>query len=1077
MSIDNLAEYGRTGTAADFVNDIVTNMNSIGSGWTAGTVDPETETKTIVFSNENCWKALMKVAEAFALEWTLTGKSISMVKSVGTETLLSFEYGRNVGLNKLERVQVQDQNIVTKVYGFGSMTNIPDTYRNRAKRLVFEETSAPSGYGGGIRFLTKNTELYGVIEGQFTDDDIFPNRTGTVEQAVQLFDTNNLYLPGTSYIQDGTIDFNIIDYYINGMTPLIVFKSGALGGQEFEIWKYDPDNKRIYFNPQSDEDGWTTPQPGFVAAPGDTYTLVNIALPQAYIDTAEAALLAATEKYLDENSVPMVAYIIDLDPKYAKTNTIVVAVGDKVTVIDSALGVNSLIRISELSYPLINPYKKKAVIADFVPYTTQERIIHAAISSTIETRIVDRSADELTRRNAMRQRQLLGLIFDADGYFDGSRIKPLTVETMALAVGAKSQNFHLNGVTIKANYLGNPNSFYVSPGELVHHEIDISGQYVWEIQAAYEVDNLTPTTAYYLYAKCSKLAMVGEWLLSDTQYAADGIDGYYYFLCGILYAVYTDDIGSWRDFDFTYGMTYINGRTITTGRIQTLNKLNYIDLDTNMFRIGDSNSSLDWGVTVAGQLTLKGVLVQRGAGEYFPVILFRGVYNPAIVYYHGDMVTYNNQTWMFHNDTPTAGVTPVEGEFWTLTSQVGAQGADGASPIGIYRGEWSIGTDYYGTSIRVDIVHYGGVYYIAKPTAGNPFRGIVPTNTAFWQSFGANFESIATKLIFAEFAFIDNLGVRFFEGIPVSPGDLDGYVTNTLPNIAGTARIDHVVLTYGISGSANITCNGVTRLCNFASSLSQSAQNFKDLFYTDYYVSGVLLSVSSNILSFTEMNGVDFSGSTSIVNVSGTLSGESNTSPSHVDGQAQVDTVTLTGTGGCADITANGLTRRAYFIDSLSDAAINFRDACDTAYLERDIIVTASGPDIIFTSRYKGQAFTGTTSIVHVDSSYQGAVSIAGNDIWENYTNNDHYGAILINMRGYNGGSEYFRTVVIGDGKGNFVMTIGGNPLERGNHKFININAETIRLWNLPTGGSQCYSGELYVDANGFIKQKLPNRF
>ena len=498
ISIDGLAEYGRTGNAADFVSDIVTNMNVIGTGWTSGTVASTIE-KTIVFTNQSCAAALIKIAEEFSLEFSISTKSISLLASVGADTLYSFEYGKSNGLYKLERQQVSDQNIVTKVYGFGSMTNIPFTYRDRSKRLIFN-TTPPSGFGGGNRYLTKNTELYGTIEGQYTNDDIFPNRTGTLTGVNMVFAVD-VYDPVQSYVEDTSINFDISTAKIEGASgpPSIVFKSGDLAGQEFEIWKYDPATKRIYFNPQSEEDGYTTPNPLNVPIASNTYTLVNIALPQAYIDSAEAELLAQTAAYLDENCIPMVVYSIELDPKYARENLVSLKAGDRVTIVDAALGVDNLIRISQVEYPLSNIYKIKAVIADHVPYTIQERVIHGTITNTTETRIVDRSADELTRRNAMRMRQMKDLIFDSDGYFDGTRIRPLSIETMYLAVGAKSQNFHLNGVTIQANYEGNPNSLYVSTGQLVHHEIDINGNYVWEIGSAATWTGLDPLKAYYLY--------------------------------------------------------------------------------------------------------------------------------------------------------------------------------------------------------------------------------------------------------------------------------------------------------------------------------------------------------------------------------------------------------------------------------------------------------------------------------------------------------------------------------------------------------------------------------------------------
>ena len=290
ISTDGLAEYGYTGNATDFLTNIVANMNVNDSGWTVGTVD-STDEKTIVFSNESCSAALIKVAEAFGLEFSITTKSISLVASAGSDTEYTFEYGKDNGLYKLERQQVNDQNIITRVYGFGSTVNIPYGYRDRAKRLIFES-----------RYLEKNVSLYGVIEGQYTNNDIYPNRTGTITAVNMVFD-GNIYNNRDSYIEDEDLSFDINDYLIEGMEAMIVFKSGDLSGQEFVIWKYDNATKRIYFNAQSDEDGYTTPNPLNVAAVSDLYTLVNISLPQSYIDDAETALEAATQAFLDENSV------------------------------------------------------------------------------------------------------------------------------------------------------------------------------------------------------------------------------------------------------------------------------------------------------------------------------------------------------------------------------------------------------------------------------------------------------------------------------------------------------------------------------------------------------------------------------------------------------------------------------------------------------------------------------------------------------------------------------------------------------------------------------------------------------
>ena len=1006
ISTDGLAEYGRTGNASDFIGDIVANMNASGfaGGWTVGTVD-STDEKTLVFSNENCRSALMKVAEAFGLEFSIANKSISMVDSVGSITANTFEYGRNNGLYRLVREQVADQNIVTKVYGFGSSMNIPYTYRNRAKRLVFEE-----------RYLTKNTEIYGVIEGQYTNDDIYPNRTGSVT-AVNMEFEGDVFNVRDSYIEDSAITgFDINDYVIAGLDPLIVFKSGDLSGQEFVIWKFDNATKRIHFNPQSDEDGYTTPNPLNVPQVGDLYTLVNIALPESYIADAELALKNATQAYLDENSVPMVVYSVEIDPKYAKANAMTLHAGDRVTVVDTQLGVDSLIRISEITYPLTNIYKVKATIADFVPYTQQERIVKAAVSNITETRIVDRSGDELTRRYTMRQRQLKDLIFDTDGYFDVTNIRPLSIETQHLAVGVGSQNFHLNGVRIMANYLGDPNRIYVSTGQLVHHEFEIEGLgYEWVIGSALDQSGLDPDTAYYLYARCETDALTGTWVLSASHIKYNDEPGYYNFLCGILYTV----IDGVRDFDFTYGMTYINGRTITTGRIQTVNEINYIDLDTNAFNLGGTDAGIDWNVTAAGVLTIRGAVVQRAVGETFPIVVFRGAYNPVTVYHNGDEVMYNSVMWLYHNNTPAAGMPVIEGDFWT---QVGTSVAATQSPIPVFRGQWSAGVDYYGTTSRTDIVYYPdtGLYYIARTTAGDPFRDVLPTDTDYWSSFGASFSSVATEILFAEFGVIENAAIRYFRGVPVTLGSLDGSVVHTQAAVAGTNRIDRILM-MGSSGSALISVDGHTQTINYYGvSIEETCMHFVELFADGWLADyGIEVTSFSDFLYFEFTWGEDATEAASVTPISGTLSGEVDDPvyQAYVSGTKQIDTITLTGEGGTAAIRCNMVIRRATYRTDREVTASDFVTLWGGEYDAENVVLAASGENIVCTSKYKGYSFTLDTDIWNVATLHRGGIDIDGNDIYESHENNDNYGVVRINYRGHNGGGDYYRHTIIGTGR------------------------------------------------------------
>jgi hypothetical protein len=89
------------------------------------------------------------------------------------------------------------------------------------------------------------------------------------------------------------------------------------------------------------------------------------------------------------------------------------------------------------------------------------------------------------------------------------------------------------------------------------------------------------------------------------------------------------------------------------------------------------------------------------------------------------------------------------------TGEPGAAGEPG--PGVVFRGVYSSSATYYGTSKRVDVVQYNSTYYVARTDAGNGFSGRTPTNTSYWNSFGAQFESVATGLLLAELAYIENL--------------------------------------------------------------------------------------------------------------------------------------------------------------------------------------------------------------------------------------------------------------------------------------------------------------------------------
>lgn len=101
-------------------------------------------------------------------------------------------------------------------------------------------------------------------------------------------------------------------------------------------------------------------------------------------------------------------------------------------------------------------------------------------------------------------------------------------------------------------------------------------------------------------------------------------------------------------------------------------------------------------------------------------------------------------------DTGDKGATGAQGP-------QGATGSAGTSGPGVvYRGAFSPYLQYYNNPLRRDIVNNGGMYYIYK----GPNESSGAWDAANWEGFGSQFSSVATDLLLAQLAYIDNLGVK-----------------------------------------------------------------------------------------------------------------------------------------------------------------------------------------------------------------------------------------------------------------------------------------------------------------------------
>lgn len=795
---DGQTEFYLVGNFQKFANLITVNMNRIvGSDYYQLGEVPQTDVKNLNFSNFNCLYVTQFICKEFDKEFYFSedGKTLNFVDKIGKDTELFFEF--RSGLRNIERQKVTDTNLVTRLYAFGGERNITREYGGVAysgKRLKL-----PSNY------LEKNTDKFGVIEAVVNFDEVYPQRTGVVSAV----DANDIFK-----FTDTSMDFNLNDQLIGGVTAKLSFNTGRLAGYELEITTYNHSSKTFEVIQYEDENGFKFPSEGFKIQVGDEYILHDIKMPQSYVDNAEAKLEEKARQYLDENSLPNVIYSIVPDYPYLRKKLIQLDVGDIISIRDKEFGIEFQTRIISLTQSLANEYLYSIKVGNKVTVSYLNRIVADTLHNANNIRI--ERYDRTVKYNQIRKSlknidELRDAVFDPDGYFDADKIKPLSIETQMLSVGGKSQNYLIRNLLIEANYQSNPNKTNIGNGTLVHFTIADTVK-EWNLTGATKT-HTDANQYYYIYARCVRNGNTGDFLVSSQQYKVDAGDTYYYFWIGVLHSA-VDNV---RGISLTYGQTTINGKFITTGKVQSIDGINFFDLDTGQFNIGNETSGLDWNVSEENKLTLRGALVQMSEGTALPIEnSFEVEYSSNATSWHATFVSgdvYMRQrrwsgTWsnairivgeagqdgtdgtngqngadgnytdyVFRRSasqptTPTGNSptdwanTPPAGtaHLWMskaekqangtligswsapvrLTGEDGQNGKDGFAIV--FRGEFNASKVYYNNTLRRDVVKYNGTYYLYKGTNGVALAW----STSNWETFGAQFESIATNLLLAE---------------------------------------------------------------------------------------------------------------------------------------------------------------------------------------------------------------------------------------------------------------------------------------------------------------------------------------
>ena len=593
-----------SGTPREFATLIV---RSMGNGWTVGECLTTSYDKTIAFKQDSCWSAVARIAQEFATEWVVEGKTLSIRKDErGKEDPIKMSYGKGNGFRSgVSRRGNRDKLALSRLYVLGGNRNInPDKYGDTLLRLPRswqreagkEEWRRPLRTDAAGRYI----EVVGAegAEGSVELTDIYPHRVGSVSSVLVVDAEKHFYDIVDQSIPE-TLDYN--DYRLHGEKAVLKFQTGALAGREFDIRQSDNalsgyihKERRFELVPR-EYDGFVMPSADWAPAPGDKYVLFGIALPNEYVTIAEGELLAEALRTLDEQLAPQYTFEGEVDPIWAKKHWL--EIGGKIVPGGHILfsdpefhPTGERIRITSVTQPVNNP------TAPAVTLST------APIAGSFLTRVDQSEADQVLNRKEhtelqrnQRQSYLhalehIAMVERAVGDMGefSQRIKPSVIETMSILLGSRYAQFDfVSGIesSSRVAFLVNfdPATKRLNTYEAVlrrqnpkyktlSNRNDPKAFFYWSLPSYTSPALNNEKVSYFIYAKVEKNGKEGNILLSPTP--LKNVKKYWFFLIGTLSSV----IDGTRSYNRLHGYTMISPGQIVVDTIASANGKMTIDL-------------------------------------------------------------------------------------------------------------------------------------------------------------------------------------------------------------------------------------------------------------------------------------------------------------------------------------------------------------------------------------------------------------------------------------------------------------------------------------------------------------------
>ena len=621
--VDGRLKFSLTAKPHEHLQMFVDNMNRRDKGWTVGECIDGVEA-LIAYDHDFCIDALTRMASTFKTEYEFTGKRVSLRKiEYNKSNPLPLSYGRGNGFKPgVGRSNTGDNPPTEILFVQGGTDNIdPSKYGSSELLLPKNQTLAYDGehFEDEDGFIAKNARRYVVDEAGLSirrDDkqlsslaedsldcsEIYPKRVGTVSTVVAVDEKNNFY-----DIVDTSIpsSLNYEECLIAGETMTVVFQTGMLAGREFEVKYYHNAVKgkaaRRFEIVPADIDGQTMPNTTFAPKSGDKYAVFKCMLPTAYIcDNATKTgaswdMFRAAVKHLFDNEDLKFTFTGELDGIWSKKDW--VNIGGRIKL-------GGYIRFSDDQFQKDGVLVRITGIKDYInkPHSPvielSNTTVSGSVSSTLndlksEEVIVDdlhRDAIQFTKRRFRDAKETISMLEEAllDNFTNS--INPIALQTMSMLVGDESLQFRFVNsktspvpVTHRIVYDNETKQLTAEAGIIQHMTLGINTVSASHKVSEYKFWDMTAYTSavlddgkkkYYLYAKVSKTAQTGVFILSENAIKLEGVSGFYHLLVGVLNSEYNEE----RSFVTLYGFTEILPGRITTDKIVSTDGNTYFDL-------------------------------------------------------------------------------------------------------------------------------------------------------------------------------------------------------------------------------------------------------------------------------------------------------------------------------------------------------------------------------------------------------------------------------------------------------------------------------------------------------------------